>query len=62
MRAMHLYLSGKPEQAQTWVPQFASSGAACLCRTADMLAFYECIASSSGTPRLTLLDARHQFW
>jgi len=50
MRALHLYLSGKSEQAMHWAPEIATSSAACVRRTADILAFYECIALSSGEP------------
>lgn len=50
MRTLHLYLSGKSEQAMRWAPELASSSAACVRRTADVLAFYECIAMSSGEP------------
>ena len=50
MRALQLYLNGKPDQAARWVPQLASSGAACMRRSADILAFYRAIASSSGMP------------
>ena len=50
MRALHLYLSGKSEQAMHWAPELAASSAACVRRTADLLAFYECIALSSGGP------------
>lgn len=50
MRALQLYLDGKPDQAARWVPQLASSGEACVRRSADTLAFYKAIASSSGMP------------
>ena len=48
MRALHLCLSGRADQAHHWVPPLATCAAACVRRTADVLAFYECIASSSG--------------
>ncbi len=50
MRALHLCLSGQADQAQQWVPRLATCAAACVRRTVDVLAFYECIASSSGGP------------
>lgn len=50
MRALHLYLAGKPDQAVKWTPPLCFSGAACLHRSADVLALYEGIAMSSGEP------------
>jgi hypothetical protein len=50
MRALQLYLDGKPEQAARCVPQLASSGALCVRRSADILAFYQAIPLSSGMP------------
>ncbi len=50
MRALHLCLSGRPDRVQQWVPQLVTSAAACVRRTVNVLAFYECIALSSGGP------------
>jgi hypothetical protein len=57
MRALQLYLDGKPDQAAQWAPQLASSGAACVRRSADILAFYQAIASSSGMPSVRQIAA-----